>query len=81
MGKRTGWEHYELEKEIGKATVSELLDIYKREYQKCSDKAIESINSRLTAEAQAEMKEEFQLLSEGCQKVATCIANTLVGIR
>lgn len=81
MAKRTGWEHDDLEKEISKANVSELLEIYKREHKKTTDKAVESIKSRLTPEGKAEVEEEFKLLSEGCEKVATHIAKVLTGIR
>lgn len=80
MSERTGWEHHDLEKEIGQANVSELLEIYKREYKKASDKAIESIDGRLTLEGKEEIKKEFDLLNEGCEKVAVRIAKVLTGI-
>ena len=80
MSEKTGWEHHDLENEISRASVSELLDIYKREHKKCVDKASESINSRLTPEGKEEVRKEFDLLNEGCQKVAVRIAKVLTGV-
>jgi hypothetical protein len=81
MAERTGWEHYELEKELSNANVFEILEIYKREHIKASDKAIESIKSRLTPEGKEEVEKEFNLLDEGCQKIATHLAKILAGIK
>lgn len=76
---RTGWEHYELEKEMANSNMAQLLEIFKREDEKCIVKAMEYVDlkNNLTDEGRKAMEEEFKLLREGKEKVAVSIAEKL----
>lgn len=76
---RTGWEHHELEKEMSNSNFAQLLEIFKRESEKYTNKCVEyTFNlSKLTAEGKKEMENEAKLLQEGRQKVAMEIAEIL----
>lgn len=73
---RTGWEHHELEKEMHKCNMAQLLELFKRENQKYIDKCIEYTNGlgKLTDDGKKEIHEEAILLAEGRDKVALEIA-------
>lgn len=76
---RTGWEHYELEKEISNSNTAQLLMIFKRESEKFSIKCVEYANSlgKLTEEGRKELEEECQFLNEGREKIAMTISEIL----
>lgn len=76
---KTGWEHYELEKEISNSNTAQLLMLFKRESEKFSNKCVEYANSlgRLTEEGRKELEDECHLLNEGRQKIAMTIAEIL----
>lgn len=76
---RTGWEHYELEKEMANSNMAQLLELFKREDEKCIVKAMEYVDlkNNLTDEGRKAMEEEFKLLREGKEKVAVSIAEKL----
>lgn len=77
--KRTGWEHYELEKEISNSNTAQLLIIFKRESENLKNKCVEYTNSlgKLTEEGKRELEEEIKLINEGRQKIAITIAEIL----
>jgi hypothetical protein len=76
---RTGWEHHDLEKEIFKCNVAQLLELFKRESQKYIAKCAEYTNGlgRLTEEGKKELQNEAILLAEGRDKVALAITEIL----
>lgn len=76
---RNGWEHYELEKEIAKSNMAQLLELFKRESDKYTQKCIEFAKSlsKLTDEGRKEIEDEARLLHEGMQKISLVIAEVL----
>ncbi|ARQ95116.1 hypothetical protein FLAPJACK_189 [Bacillus phage Flapjack] len=76
---RTGWEHYELEKEMRGASVAKLLGMYKREKQKALDTCGEflKLTGSLTDEGAKEFEDKCKLLIEGSKKIAERIADRL----
>lgn len=78
---RTGWEHYELEKEIYNSNMAQLLELFKRESGKYTEKCIEYVKAKLTPEGKKEVEEECYLLSEGREKIAMRIAEMLTNIK
>lgn len=76
---RTGWEHYELEKEMRGASVAKLLGMYKREKQKALDACVEfvKLTGSLTDEGAKEHEDKCKLLVEGSKKIAERIAEKL----
>ncbi|MCM3109876.1 hypothetical protein [Lederbergia lenta] len=79
---RTGWEHYELEKEISKSNTAQLLMIFKRESETYRNKCIEYVDfaGKLTEEGKKELEEECRFLNEGRRKIALTIAEILTDI-
>jgi hypothetical protein len=80
--KRTGWEHYELEKEMSKTNIAGMLELFKREDNKFSAKCAELVQSfsKLTDEGKNEIENECKLLDEARQKIALRIAESLTKI-
>jgi DNA-directed RNA polymerase subunit F len=80
---RTGWEHHELEKEISNSTIAQLLELFKRESEKYTNKCVEFANSlgRLTESGKKQIEEEALLLSEGREKVALHIVEILTDVK
>lgn len=76
---RTGWEHYDLEKEMRGASVAKLLGMYKREKQKALDTCSEflKLTGSLTDKGAKEFDDKCQLLVEGYKKIAERIADKL----
>ena len=76
---RTGWEHYDLEKEIANANMAQLLELFKRESEKYINKCAEYVKtlSKLTEEGKKDIEEEADLLDEGRRKIAMHIAEIL----
>lgn len=73
------WDFYDLGKEMRDVNVSELLELYKREEKKYSDKCAEYVRSlsKLTDEGKKEFEKECEFL-QGCKiTVALKIADTL----
>lgn len=79
---RTGWEHYELEKEMARTNVAGLLVIFKREDEKFSHKCGELFKSfsKLTEDGKKELEDECKLQDEARQKVALRIVETLTKV-
>lgn len=80
---RTGWEHYELEKELSNSNMAQLLEIFKRENDNYNKKSTEYFNlfTKLSKEAKKEMEDELIILKEGMAKVALEIARTLTDVK
>lgn len=80
---RTGWEHYELEKEMSNANTAQLLALFTRESERFSKKCIEYAQSqgKLTEEGRKELEGECTLINEGRQKLAMTIAEVLTDVR
>lgn len=80
---RTGWEHYELEKEMAQSNTAQLLMMFKRESEKYTNKCIEYTHSlgKLTEEGKKELEAECQLLNEGRQKIAMTITEILTDVK
>lgn len=78
-----GWEHYELEKEIAKSNMAQLLELFKREDDSYSKKCGEFVTvlSGLTEEGKKKFEEECELLEERRIKVALVIAEKLTSTR
>lgn len=73
------WDFYDLEQEMRDANVSDLLELYKREEKKYSEKCVEYVNSssRLNDEKKQLIEKECNFLA-GCKaKIALRIADTL----
>lgn len=76
---RNGWEHYDLEKEMLKCNIAQLLELYKTEYEKYLAKCkiyFDSLPS-LTKEGKKKMEEECALCDEARTKVALRIVEQL----
>lgn len=76
MSKRTGWEHYDLEKEISNANMAQLLELFSREetnFTKACMNYVDQI-ANLTEEGNNNMKDAIALINEGRKKVALEIA-------
>lgn len=79
MMQRTGWEHYDLEKEIGQCNMAMLLELFKRESAKYDKGCLDYFHAigKLTEEGKKETEEQLTLLNEGRQKIAMRIAEIL----
>lgn len=79
MSERTGWEHYELEKEMADSNMAQLLELFKRESDKFSSKCSELFTNfgKLTEEGKKQIEEDATLINEGRQKIALTIAEIL----
>ncbi len=77
--KRTGWEHHELGKEMVNSNLAQLLELFKRENEKYTNKCIEYTRniSKLTEEEKVQFEKEAMLLNEGREKIAVEIAEML----
>lgn len=72
---KTGWEYYELEKEMKGASISRLTGLFKRESEKLKNKCVEYI--KVAAENKSEIEKEAIFL-DGCRtKIAIRIAEKL----
>ncbi|MDY7043640.1 hypothetical protein RVS70_05415 [Virgibacillus sp. M23] len=74
-----GWDYYELEKEISRATTFELLELYKREKKKRIDKCLVYYNnkSNMTKDEESLLEKECEFHEGAKIKVALKIAETL----
>lgn len=77
--KKTGWEHHELEKEMANSNLAQLLELFKRESEKYTNKCVNLVenSSKLTEEGKKELENEASLLQEGKEKLAMEIAEML----
>ncbi|MNP56668.1 hypothetical protein D3C76_1514130 [compost metagenome] len=74
---RNGWEHYDLEKEMGGANIALLLELFKRENKKYIDKCIELVAGNLTEDERNKIIDHCTLLDEARVKVSLRIAEIL----
>jgi DNA-directed RNA polymerase subunit F len=80
---RTGWEHYELEKEVFNSNLAQLLELFKRESEKYTNKCVDYTKSigKLTEDGKKELEEEAILINEGREKIALHIAEILTDVK
>ncbi|AGT13545.1 hypothetical protein TROLL_196 [Bacillus phage Troll] len=76
---RTGWEHYDLQKEMSGASVARLLGMYKREKKKALDACGEflKLTGSLTDDGAKEYEDKCKLLVEGTKLIAERLADKL----
>lgn len=78
-----GWEHYDLGKEIARSNMAMLLELFKREHERYTNKCVEYVNSqgKLTEEGKKELEKECDLINEGCLKISFEIAERLTNVK
>jgi hypothetical protein len=80
---RSGWEHYELEKEMMNSDIAQLLNLFKRENEKYTAKCMEYVQifDSLNEEGKKQLEDHCKLLSEAKSKVALVIAERLTIVK
>lgn len=73
------WDYYDLEKEMQDASVGKLLDLYKRENKKYSDKCAEYFKfmSKLSEDDKKALEKECEFFEGARMKLALQIAEHL----
>ncbi|MEK3987671.1 hypothetical protein MHB77_30520 [Paenibacillus sp. FSL K6-3166] len=77
-----GWEHYDLEKEIGNSNMAQLLELFKRESEKFSQECVKYVdsNGKLTMDERKKVEEKCTFLNEARMKVALEVAERMTDI-
>lgn len=77
--KNNGWEHHDLEKEIGASNMAQLLTLFKRgneEYIEMCGKYVD-LSCELTDEAKSKTREQCEFLYQAKVKIALEIAERM----
>lgn len=64
---RNGWEHYDLQKEVNKSNIAQLLEMFKRESEKYDLKCVEfcDFDGKLSEKVKENILSECEFLQEG----------------